>query len=323
MCPENTQRSSDALRSLTSEEQALYDRQIRLWGEDAQRRLSASKVLLICDTATPLAQELAKNVLLAGIAQLVLQPLKQQSKSESEQLNSGRGFLGTNAAEVIDALKEMNPLVNVTLLPVDVSPPLLDFRVVCVIGATLQVELEISQACRAAGVVFLSGRTCGEVGWFFVDAGDNYAYTVGEGTNLQTDHARYISYRHAIDAMWGGEVRRAQFGWHVARTLLEFERIFGHLPQDENDLTKLDELYITLCKERSAAHVRSDIVKQAARAARFVLPPIAGIVGGLWGRETVKIISGKGAPLDGNNLFFFNAATSIGAVERVGYRRGN
>lgn len=312
-----TEPSKDALRNLTGEEQALYDRQIRLWGEDAQRRLSASCVLLVGDPSLPLTQELAKNVLLAGIAKLVIQPLASKPQNESNRLKNGRGFLGDDTEGVVRALQEMNPLVDVSLLPSDVAPTLSEFRVVCIISAPLQTELTLSDACRAAGVAFLCGRSCGETGWIFVDAGDNYAHTVGEGTTSRTENAHYVSYRSAIDARWGGEVSRAQFGWHVVRTLQEFEHLNNHLPRDEADIAKIDEIYKYFCQNRSPAHVRLDIVQRAARSAQFVLPPIAGIVGGLWGREAIKIISGKGAPLDGNNLFFFNAATNIGAVERI------
>lgn len=307
----------DALRKLTGEEQALYDRQIRLWGEDAQRRLSASCVLLVCDTSLPLAQEVAKNILLAGIAKLAIQSLTSKPQTELDRLRNGRGFLGKNAEDVIRALQEMNPLVNVSLLPSDTEPTLSEFRVVCIISAPLKVELTLSDACREAGIAFLCGRTCGETGWIFVDAGDDYAHTAGEGTTSRTEHSHYVSYRSAIDARWGGEVRNAQFGWHVVRTLLEFEHLNDRLPQDEADFVKIEELYQYLCKNRSPAHIRSDIVLRAARSAQFVLPPIAGIVGGLWGRETIKVISGKGAPLDGNNLFFFNAASNVGTVQRV------
>lgn len=315
-----TDPSDDALRTLTGEEQALYDRQIRLWGEDAQRRLSASCVLLVCDPSLPLAQEVAKNVLLAGIAKLAIQPLTSKPRTELDRQKKGRGFLGDSTENVIRELQEMNPLVNVSLLQSETEPTLSEFRVACIISAPLRVELTLSDACRKAGIAFLCGRTCGETGWIFVDAGDDYSYTVGEGAASHTENSHYVSYRSAIDARWGGEVRRAQFGWHVARTLLEFEHLNDRLPQDEADFAKIEELYQYLCKNRTPAHVRPDIILRAARSAQFVLPPIAGIVGGLWGRETIKVISGKGAPLDGNNLFFFNAATNVGAVERVAPR---
>ena len=45
-----------------------YDRQIRLWGAQAQQRLSESRVLLI--GMSSLGAEVAKNIVLAGIKSL-------------------------------------------------------------------------------------------------------------------------------------------------------------------------------------------------------------------------------------------------------------
>ena len=47
-----------------------YDRQIRLWGAQAQQRLSESRVLLI--GLSSLGAEVAKNIVLAGIKSLCI-----------------------------------------------------------------------------------------------------------------------------------------------------------------------------------------------------------------------------------------------------------
>ena len=55
---------------ITEEEAELYDRQIRLWGIESQNRLKQSKVLLL--GMNPLAAEIAKNIVLAGISSLTI-----------------------------------------------------------------------------------------------------------------------------------------------------------------------------------------------------------------------------------------------------------
>jgi len=57
--------------TLTEGEAELYDRQIRLWGLEAQRRIRASSILLI-GVSNQLAAECAKNLVLAGIHSLML-----------------------------------------------------------------------------------------------------------------------------------------------------------------------------------------------------------------------------------------------------------
>jgi ubiquitin-like 1-activating enzyme E1 A len=47
-----------------------YDRQIRLWGAQAQQRLSESRVLLI--GLSSLGAEVAKNIVLAGVKSLCI-----------------------------------------------------------------------------------------------------------------------------------------------------------------------------------------------------------------------------------------------------------
>ena len=52
------------------DEVALYDRQIRLWGMKAQEKIRRANILLI--TLRALGNEIAKNLVLAGIGSLTL-----------------------------------------------------------------------------------------------------------------------------------------------------------------------------------------------------------------------------------------------------------
>jgi ubiquitin-like 1-activating enzyme E1 A len=55
---------------LTADEIALYDRQIRLWGVKAQEKIRTANILLVSIKA--LANEIAKNLVLAGIGSITL-----------------------------------------------------------------------------------------------------------------------------------------------------------------------------------------------------------------------------------------------------------
>jgi len=55
---------------LSADEIALYDRQIRLWGAQAQERIRSANVLLVSLRA--LGTEIAKNLTLAGIRSLTI-----------------------------------------------------------------------------------------------------------------------------------------------------------------------------------------------------------------------------------------------------------
>ncbi|XP_025945606.1 SUMO-activating enzyme subunit 1 isoform X1 [Apteryx rowi] len=61
---------------ISEEEAAQYDRQIRLWGLEAQKRLRASRVLLV--GMKGLGAEVAKNLILAGVKGLTMLDHQQQ-----------------------------------------------------------------------------------------------------------------------------------------------------------------------------------------------------------------------------------------------------
>ncbi|XP_051632671.1 collagen alpha-1(I) chain-like isoform X2 [Manacus candei] len=65
---------------ISEEEAAQYDRQIRLWGLEAQKRLRASRVLLV--GLRGLGAEVAKNLILAGVRGVTLLDHRQVSQDD-------------------------------------------------------------------------------------------------------------------------------------------------------------------------------------------------------------------------------------------------
>ncbi|SCV74739.1 BQ2448_7768 [Microbotryum intermedium] len=65
-----TTASSSTAGGITEDEAALYDRQLRLWGVEAQNRMRQAKVLIL--NFRSLAAEIAKNIVLAGVGQVTL-----------------------------------------------------------------------------------------------------------------------------------------------------------------------------------------------------------------------------------------------------------
>ena len=59
-----------ATEGLSADEIALYDRQLRLWGIEAQNRMRRANILLV--TIRALGNEIAKNLVLAGIGSLTV-----------------------------------------------------------------------------------------------------------------------------------------------------------------------------------------------------------------------------------------------------------
>lgn len=316
-------------RSLTKEEQALYDRQIRLWGVEAQRKLASSRVLIIGDPTNVLVQELAKNVVLAGIARLELLRLGEESSPVALRpgLFERPGFLGANDSAVADTLRSMNPLVDVRVRTLskegdgnkEASLDALDvtgYRLVCCVGLRPHDELTVSRRARSAAVPTFYGTVAGEVGWFFVDSCNK---TLKHKATKKVYDS--VAFHDAFDTKWGGEIRKGEFGWHVFRTLAEFQSTHDGLLPTPTQQKDVEDMYDQLVERYAPNNTKKETVLRAAKGAQFVLPPMASILGGMWGREAVKVIAGREIPLQGFNFFFYNAATSTGSVEKVALKR--
>lgn len=81
-----------------AEEAALYDRQLRLWGSEAQSRIRQCRVL-IAPFQGGLAIEVAKNLILAGVKEIVL--LDDGIVDEAESLTAGFVWRKEDTSKVV------------------------------------------------------------------------------------------------------------------------------------------------------------------------------------------------------------------------------
>ncbi|KAF9618160.1 hypothetical protein IFM89_000563 [Coptis chinensis] len=169
---------------LTEQETALYDRQIRVWGVDAQRRLSKSHILVSGVSGTII--EFCKNIVLAGVGSLTLMDDRMVTVDAisanflfppDEDM-----FRGKSLAEVCcDALKDFNPMVHVSVQKGDLSSFDGDFydkfSAVVVNCCSLPTKRLINEKCRKRPkrIAFYTldcRDSCGEI---FIDL-QNYIY---------------------------------------------------------------------------------------------------------------------------------------------------
>lgn len=99
--------------AMSADDIALYDRQIRLWGMQAQQKIQAANILLISMKA--LANEIAKNLVLAGIGSLTI--VDDQTVTEADlgaQFFLSQEDIGQNRAEAAAVqVQKLNPRVKV------------------------------------------------------------------------------------------------------------------------------------------------------------------------------------------------------------------
>ncbi|KAL6901744.1 hypothetical protein GGI43DRAFT_422558 [Trichoderma evansii] len=162
-------------KAITADEIALYDRQIRLWGMAAQAKIQNANILLI--TIRALANEIAKNLVLAGVGSLTV--LDSAIVTEADL---GAQFLlseldnpvGQNRAEAASvALRKLNPRVQVIVDSEGVKSKgpsyFANFDIVIATDLDPDSFNLINTATRINGKAFYAAGTHGMYGFIFSD----------------------------------------------------------------------------------------------------------------------------------------------------------
>ncbi|KAG0348754.1 SUMO-activating enzyme subunit 1, partial [Gamsiella multidivaricata] len=123
---------------ITEDEAALYDRQIRLWGLEAQHRMRNASILIAGMRA--LSNEVCKNIILAGVGSITL--LEDEVVTEEDlgaQFLVRKEDVGRNRAEVAaENARHLNPRVKVVVDQDDIAQKpdsfFTGFNIVCLTG---------------------------------------------------------------------------------------------------------------------------------------------------------------------------------------------
>jgi ubiquitin-activating enzyme E1 len=172
-------------------DEKLYSRQLYVMGHEAQRRMMASRVLLI--GCSGLGVEVAKNCILAGVSSIQLcdpNPVNSYDLGGNFYLSEEHiGGSQSRASLVQGKLAELNPYVkvsvasNVTSLDVDSLAPLLEDMAVVVITIPLpnQVLVQLDEKCRQSGTCFIYSLTTGVFAQIFCDFGTSFVVSDKDG----------------------------------------------------------------------------------------------------------------------------------------------
>ncbi|XP_064969361.1 SUMO-activating enzyme subunit 1A isoform X2 [Musa acuminata AAA Group] len=295
---------------LTAQQTALYDRQIRVWGVDAQKRLSKAQILVSGLNGTSV--EFCKNIVLAGVGSLTLMDDRLVTEDalqanflipRDETVYSGRSL----SELCCESLRDFNPMVRVLAEKGDLAQCEMEFLdkfdVVVVTGCSLKTKIEINEKCRkrAKRIAFYAIEcrdSCGEI---FVDL-QNYTYA-----------------QDAILLPWRNLPRKVSKLYFAMRVIEKFELSEGRNPGELSnfDLPAVLKLRKELCDAQSLneSHVPETLLERILVAGPMLYPPVCPILGGILGQEVIKAISGKGDPL--KNFFYFDAADGKGVIEDI------
>jgi ubiquitin-like 1-activating enzyme E1 A len=207
---------AQANSGLSADDFALYDRQIRLWGAQAQERIRNAHILLVSLRA--LGTEIAKNLTLAGISSLTIvddEPVTEEDLGScyflrdedvgkpvcdaNFDMNSIKRACDANISKraecAIPRIQELNPRVSVTsggalsdLLSKDQTfyEP---YSVVIACDHNFDVLSIINTAARFAGRPFYAAAIHGTYGCIFADLVQHDFIIEREKSNVPTNLA--------------------------------------------------------------------------------------------------------------------------------------
>lgn len=346
------ENSDPSKTSISEAEAALYDRQIRLWGLDAQKRLRASRVLLV--GLSGLGAEICKNIVLCGVKSLTLLDGEKVTEEDfTAQFLIPRTDLGKNRAEAcLGRAQKLNPMVEITSDPEPVKKKskefFKNFDVVILTGCSQEVMVHVNQICHDEKIKFYAGDVFGYFGYSFGDLVDHkyveeqktssgINLTVGTSSNksegppekkakqeenstvMVEKFLEFCPIKDALETSWvqsytPKSLSKISCVFFVLQVLLKFQEKYGRNPQGTTSRQDVEDLLKFRDDVLESLKVSKELVPDDfARHCIGTLSPTSSIVGGILAQDVVKALSGKDAPL--NNFFFFDGRTGEGVVE--------
>ncbi|KAF9580034.1 hypothetical protein BGW38_003476, partial [Lunasporangiospora selenospora] len=315
--------------TLPFNEAALYDRQIRLWGLDAQNRMRNASVLIAGMRA--LSNEVCKNIVLAGIGSITVLDHNQVTEEDlGSQFFLRADDVGRNrAASAAERVRLLNPRVKVIVDEDDVaSKPdsfFAQFDCVCLTGCAPSQMIRINNACRASGRTgFYAAGVHGYFGYIFCDLNkhdfreERTEPAVEKGKEpekiVEQRAQTYDSLESTMSVTFGYPKARA-LNRKASPLLFAIQILWAFQQAHEGRLPQVDDLddMATMCRLRDekllsaevdGQFVGDDLLRTLVSTAAAEIAPVCAIVGGFLAQDILKTLSGKDAPL--LNYFLYN-----------------
>ncbi|KAI0755292.1 hypothetical protein C8Q80DRAFT_423967 [Daedaleopsis nitida] len=324
--------------SITEDEAAVYDRQIRLWGLEAQQRMRNATILVV--RLKGAATEAIKNIVLAGIGRLVV-----VDADDVAEHDLGAGFffrdedVGRKKVDVAKArIESLNPLVAVetvsdpSVLENDALETLLaGVDLVCVTDLDRDTLVRLNDTCRRMNKPFYAGGTYGLLGYIFCDL-LQHDY-IAPDRSAQKDAAKnvkvtatYTPLRTALQHRWTGMTRRQTKEVNPAipfsvLAVWEYQATHGGaLPDDAAAAAELEAIANKLISDADVNKqvlpaIPRELVETLATTAAHEMSPVCAVVGGLLAQDILKALAAREPPIA--NFFTFDGNLGGGTVVRM------
>jgi ubiquitin-like 1-activating enzyme E1 A len=322
--------------SMEDEEEAqskLYDRQIRLWGQEAQSRMQSSRVL-VCGFRG-LHCEVVKNIVLAGISVVIQDSQLVQVEDLSANFFFTAEDIGVNRANAALArVQDLNGYTSVAAetRSVDDLPDdyFRQFSVVLTSEVTEQCALRINALCRtptstsssssssgssSTNTVFFWSGCFATEGWFICDFGDVFEYKNDPPNDKEIKAKAYPSLKDVLRIQWKDLVSKhfpISDTFIKSRLLSKFQDIYSRSPiVSQEDAAAIKELSSRLLIENGLDIDTLDNSKLESllQSNDGMVPVITPVIGGFLAQEVMKGVSRVGEPM--RNIFVFTGEDCI------------
>ncbi|PLW10827.1 hypothetical protein PCANC_09062 [Puccinia coronata f. sp. avenae] len=325
---------------IDEEEAALYDRQIRLWGVEAQNRMRRSSVLII--NLRGIATEACKNIVLAGVGSItILDP----DKVLPEDLGAGFFFREEDIGQRrVDAAKKrlhsLNPRVNVTGLTDDIESKIAEdgflqsFDIVCLTDSSSSVIQRVNSCCRRAQKPFFAAASLGIHGYIFADLLDHTYISEREkkldnGEVKKTSEKRNqefipfdVSLKSKLNHITLRRLKKVSPLLWACLALFELQsKCNVNYPEGDKHVSELIDISDQLLKAREIHDplVPQDLLRQLAMTSKAEFIPSCAVVGSILSQEVLNALGGKQAPLA--NFLVFDGEKCSGDIYALGVQR--
>ncbi|KAI9356832.1 hypothetical protein BD770DRAFT_365490 [Pilaira anomala] len=313
---------------ITKDEAAIYDRQIRLWGLDAQQRIRKADILVA--GVRGLTDEVCKNLALAGVASITL--LDHENVTE---LDLGAQFfltekdIGRNKAEAsAPSIQNLNPRVKVIVDQENINEKTDEFfesfTVVCLIHSSYDIMDRVDKLRRKVNKPFYAGDAFGWFGYIFCDLNE-HTYIIEKKADAEqktkaekiTVNESYKSLTESLDRNFSSlrlkQIKKTPLSFLI-HILLKFEKE-NHRPPTKDDVEALlftKATYLKGMGMNEPSILDDSFLQNLSALFDAEISPIAAIVGGILAQDILRTLSANELPI--KNWFYFNGLDGSGTV---------
>jgi len=302
----------------SAEAAAVYDRQIRLWGMETQKRISEARILFVGFSGS--SSEVCKNLVLGGVGAVTVMEDRAVTKADLKaNFFVTADDVGKNIAEaVLPRLQDLNPYVE---LKAAASKPqqltaeaVKGFTIVCAASSSTTELARLNNVCRASCVPFIGVGSVGCSAFAFADF-LKHKYTEStknaDGEKTQEREQDFLPLEESIGQPWSElpiNPHRLFFALKVRHEEPEgdVEVCCSKLEQVVKDL-EAAEGTANSKKRKRRSKVPRDVsptyMREVCEKAGTEICAVCAIMGGILAQQIIRAVSMKDAPLC-NWLFF-------------------